>query len=84
MNSHRKASSSKIETKPKETAQAVGVQPPDGGGITPGERRRMIAEAAYFRAVRRGFGEGSAEQDWYEAEAEIDATLKHPRGGRQR
>jgi len=31
----------------------------------------MIATAAYFRAEKRGFAGGSAEQDWYEAEAEL-------------
>jgi len=31
----------------------------------------MIATAAYFRAEKRGFAGGSAEEDWYEAEAEL-------------
>ncbi len=39
------------------------------------DRRRLIAEAAYLAAERRSFQGGSAEQDWIEAEAEIDATL---------
>jgi hypothetical protein len=41
------------------------------------ERLAMIAEAAYFRAERRGFQGGAAEatRDWLEAEAEIDAWL---------
>jgi hypothetical protein len=39
------------------------------------ERRRMIAEAAYYRAQRRGFTNGSPETDWLEAEAEIVALL---------
>lgn len=39
------------------------------------ERRRMIAEAAYYMALGRGFQGGSAEEDWYRAEAEIDASL---------
>jgi hypothetical protein len=39
------------------------------------ERRRMIAEAAYYRAMRRGFVGGSPEGDWLEAEAEIVALL---------
>jgi hypothetical protein len=38
------------------------------------ERRRMISEAAYFRAQRRGF-RGDPVRDWAEAEAEIDAML---------
>jgi hypothetical protein len=40
------------------------------------ERRQMIAEAAYFRAERRGFNGGDAVRDWCEAEAEVDAQLR--------
>jgi len=36
------------------------------------EQRRMIAEAAYFRAERRGFAVGGELDDWVQAEAEID------------
>ncbi len=36
------------------------------------ERRRMIAEAAYYRAEHRGFLNGNPDQDWLEAEHEID------------
>jgi hypothetical protein len=35
----------------------------------------MIAEAAYFRAQRRGFRGGDPDRDWIEAEVEIDALL---------
>jgi len=44
-------------------------------------RRRMIAEAAYFRAEARGFQGGDALRDWLEAEAEVDAVLRSG-GGR--
>jgi len=40
------------------------------------ERQRMIAEAAYFKAERRGFSGSDAIRDWCEAEAEIDARLR--------
>lgn len=43
--------------------------------VSPGRREQMIAEAAYFRAERRGF-RGDAVRDWCEAEAEIDARLR--------
>ena len=43
---------------------------------TSGLRERMIAEAAYFKAERRGFNGGDAVRDWCEAEAEIDAQLR--------
>ncbi len=39
------------------------------------ERERMIREAAYLRAERRGFYGGSAEQDWLDAEYEVDTRL---------
>jgi hypothetical protein len=44
----------------------------ESGGLS-GERRRRIAEAAYYRAERRGFASGSEYDDWLEAEQEIDA-----------
>ena len=43
--------------------------------VSADERRRMIAEAAYFRAERRGFSDGRSLEDWIEAEAEVDARL---------
>ena len=35
------------------------------------ERDRLIAQAAYFRAEKRGFAPGCELQDWVEAEAEV-------------
>jgi hypothetical protein len=46
--------------------------------ISPEQRRLMIAEAAYYRAQRRGF-HGDPVRDWTEAEAEIDARLLNRR-----
>lgn len=43
--------------------------------ISPGQREQMIAEAAYFRAERQGFG-GDAVRHWCEAEAEVDVRLR--------
>lgn len=45
------------------------------GGVHAVDREQMIRQAAYFRAERRGFLEGSPEQDWREAETEVDGTL---------
>lgn len=45
------------------------------GGVTPEQRYRMICDAAYYRAERRGFIGGNPEQDWVEAELEIDQLL---------
>jgi hypothetical protein len=45
-------------------------------GIPPEQWRVMVAEAAYYRAERRGFRDGSPEQDWFEAEEEIRRSLE--------
>lgn len=39
------------------------------------ERHRLIAEAAYYRALQRGFAGENAMEDWLAAEAEIDRKL---------
>ncbi len=39
-------------------------------------RSCMIAEAAYYRAERRGFQGGDPVADWLEAEVEIEAMLR--------
>jgi len=43
--------------------------------MEPGQRRAMIAEAAYYRAERRGFEPGREFDDWCLAEGEIDGML---------
>lgn len=43
--------------------------------LTPEQRYRMIQEAAYYVAERKGFVSNPAE-DWAEAEAQIDAKLR--------
>ncbi len=63
--------------KTKRTARktpAPATVPPASNAVT---WQSMIAEAAYYRAERRGF-RGSADDrlaDWLEAEAEIERTL---------
>jgi Protein of unknown function (DUF2934) len=39
------------------------------------ERERLIAQAAYFRAERRGFAPGGELQDWIEAETEVQRLI---------
>jgi len=54
---------------------------PQSPVLPPGEaerRRHMIAEAAYFRAERRGFEAGYELEDWLAAEAQVDRL---PAGG---
>ena len=50
-------------------------RPPKTAAVEPAERQRLIAEAAYFKAERRGFAAGGELTDWIEAESEIDALL---------
>jgi hypothetical protein len=49
-----------------------------GALISEEERRRMIAEAAYFRAQARGFVGGDPLDDWLAAEQEINRALPGP------
>lgn len=37
----------------------------------PARQRALIAEAAYYRAERRGFSPGHELDDWLQAEAEV-------------
>jgi hypothetical protein len=39
------------------------------------EWHEMVATAAYYRAEARGFGDGSPEDDWFEAEAQLREQL---------
>jgi hypothetical protein len=39
-------------------------------------REQMIAEAAYYRAERRGFAPGAEMEDWLAAEREIEALVR--------
>lgn len=43
--------------------------------VDPDLRRVMVAEAAYYRAEKRGFAPGQETSDWLAAEAEIETLL---------
>ena len=43
--------------------------------ISPEERWKMIAVAAYHKAEKRGFAAGGDMQDWDEAEKEVDKLI---------
>lgn len=49
------------------------------GPLTPEQRYRYVAEAAFYIAQRRGFVGGDPAQDWLEAEAEIERRLAEAR-----
>jgi hypothetical protein len=42
---------------------------------SPAERTKMIAEAAYYLAQKRGFGGGNELADWATAEKQVDALI---------
>jgi 2-oxoglutarate dehydrogenase complex dehydrogenase (E1) component-like enzyme len=72
------SSPKKIEApadKPAATAKSAPVKSIKKNTVTPEERYKMIATAAFFRAERRGFATGNEAEDWSTSEAEIDATL---------
>ena len=69
---------------PPRMAGAVSTSPRTGDGdrgtsapssVDPVKRHILIAQAAYYRAEKRGFAAGGELQDWLEAEAEIKQLL---------
>jgi hypothetical protein len=62
-----------VAAKPAAAKTACGTC---GCQVDAGERQRMIAEAAYYIAEKRGFSPGNHDQDWAEAERQIDAKIK--------
>jgi len=43
--------------------------------VDPEQRAALIAEAAFFRAEKRGFAPGHEVEDWLAAESDVDARL---------
>lgn len=60
---------------PRKTLSIAPVQPTPTPFVDPEQRAALIAEAAYFRAERRGFAPGHETEDWLAAEAEVDERL---------
>jgi len=52
-----------------------------GAGVDTAERQRLIAEAAYLMAERRGFQQGDPAQDWINAEEEVNRMLLQGKSG---
>lgn len=63
----RKRKSSRKKVAKTSSATAVVVR------LSQETRNKMIEEAAYFIAQRRGFEPGHDVEDWLKAEAQIDA-----------
>ncbi len=57
----------KTTTRPRKKTPAIK--------ISQEQRLGMIAEAAYFKAEKRGFSGGDPVADWLAAESEVDALL---------
>jgi hypothetical protein len=76
----KKSAASKVEVKPPAAKPKAGKSlTAKGNGkvsITAEQRYRMICDAAYFRAERRGFIGGNQGDDWVAAEAEVDVLLR--------
>lgn len=70
----RSASRQRIGTHLK--AKTIRAERRDGAtALSANERRGLIAQAAYFRAERRGFAPGHELEDWVAAELEVDQFL---------
>jgi hypothetical protein len=48
--------------------------------LSESKRRRMVAEAAYYRALQRGFAAGGEVDDWLAAEQEVEQRLSSRAG----
>jgi hypothetical protein len=59
----------KVARRPKQGNS--NARPDAGSVISARERQILVAQAAYFRAEKRGFAPGGELQDWVEAEAEV-------------
>ena len=64
--------------KAKSTRKGTASSLSTGQLLSAEERERMIAEAAYFRAMQRGFTGGNPQDDWLAAEREINRLLPSP------
>jgi hypothetical protein len=67
MSNQSTASNNKIDGKPHKISKKS--LPHSGNGA---ERFNMISDAAYYRALGRGFDGGDSMEDWLMAESEID------------
>jgi hypothetical protein len=54
---------------------AIQKTPTPARFVEPEHRAGLIAEAAFFRAEKRGFSPGHEMEDWLAAESEVDAQL---------
>lgn len=62
---------SPVKTIPDSPETTANRQPP----VAPEQRYHHVEVAAYYIAERRGFDAGHADEDWAQAELEIDRLL---------
>ncbi len=62
----KRTKTSRARVSPSQKAKAI---------VTSEERHRMIAEAAFYLAEKRGFAPGHAESDWAQAAQAIDEMI---------
>lgn len=79
---HKAPAGRASQTPPVDTAaarsSAAGAMTDGAAFLEPAERRALIAEAAYFRAERRGFEPGHELEDWVAAESDIEHLVPLP------
>ena len=61
--------------KPKSPKKTIPISSKEAVNFEGEDIKLMTAEAAYYHAERRGFQGGDMDEDWYLAEAEIEAML---------
>ena len=65
----------KAPAKPAKPAAAAGFGTQARADLSPEGLRKLIAEAAYYRAKQRGFAPGYEVEDWVQAEAEVKKLI---------
>lgn len=63
---------------PKSTPKPASFNTTARPDISADELRKLISEAAYYRAKQRGFQPGHELDDWVQAEAEVTRRLNGP------
>lgn len=71
MASKRAPAKTAAKTPAKTTARPQSFTGNARADITPDELRKLVSEAAYYRAKQRGFAPGHELEDWVQAEAEV-------------
>jgi len=73
-----KTSERPAEVKVRAAAASGVAAATNGAELSPEERHRLIAEAAYYLAEQRNFMGGDPVQDWLAAEIDVAIRLADP------